>query len=49
MKAAKDGEDSTNTMMTVSEENDDIASTTHVNTLANESPRDEQNFEKRCV
>jgi hypothetical protein len=49
VKAAKDGEDSTNTMMTVSEENNDIASTTHVNTSANESPRDEQNFEKRCV
>jgi hypothetical protein len=33
----------------VATENDDMASTTHVNTSANESPRDEQNFEKRCV
>ena len=52
MKATKDGEDSIIAMMAVSvaaTENDDMASTTHVNTSANESPRDEQNFEKRCV
>jgi len=29
--------------------NDEMASTMHVNTLANESPRDKQNFEKMCV
>jgi hypothetical protein len=29
--------------------NDEMASTMHINTLANESPRDEQNFEKMCV
>jgi len=50
VKAAKDGDDSTNAMLAVrmaATKNNDMPSTTHVNTSANESPRDEQNFEKR--
>ena len=49
MKAAKDGEDSTNAMLAVrmaATKNNDMPSTMHVNTSANESPRDEQ-FSKR--
>jgi len=50
VKAAKDGDDSTNAMLAVrmaATKNNDMPSTTHINTSANESPRDEQNFEKR--